>query len=146
MASDNKDDSRQKHRMSPDELSGEESSKRRKHSHRHRHHHHSKRHRSSRKREEEATRDGEDVAPLVPPPPPVVTVASGATCLPDYDMEEGEIIEEQEEGGINNDEITKNKLDSDVESGEIQRAGTVAYPDNRDMVCLDSPNLILYFL
>lgn len=126
MASDTPD-SKRKHRRSSDD-DADDSSKRRKH----RHHHHHRRHRhSSRKHEaegegkHEAEGDGkhaaEDFVALPSPQPAatVVAVVSGSNWRPDYDMEEGEIVEE-EGFGAGGDAIEKRKSDSDVESGEIK--------------------------
>lgn len=126
MASDTPD-SKRKHRRSSDD-DADDSSKRRKH----RHHHHHRRHRhSSRKHEaegegkHEAEGDGkhaaEDFVALPSPQPAatVVAVVSGSNWRPDYDMEEGEIVEE-EGFGAGGDAIEKKKSDSDVESGEIK--------------------------
>ena len=124
MASDTQD-SKRKHRRSSDD-DAVDSSKRRKH----RHHHHHRRHRhGSRKHEAEGEgkheaegkRETEDfVAPPTPQPAAtVVAVLSGSNWRPDYDMEEGEILEE-EGFGVGSDAIEKKKTDSDAESGEIK--------------------------
>nr|XP_043627321.1 serine/threonine-protein kinase prpf4B-like isoform X2 [Erigeron canadensis] len=84
MASDNED---RKHRRSSDEES-EEPSKRRKHRHHHRrrhHRHHSRKHDAG----------DEEVSDMAPPPPPPPVENS----RPDYDMEEGEIVEDDAESG-----------------------------------------------
>ncbi|KAK6921760.1 Protein kinase domain [Dillenia turbinata] len=115
MASD-KHESKRKHRRSPDnEL--EESSKRHKHHNRHHHRRHRSRHRDeTKKREDEIRNEEEDLKredlPSLPPPPPVI-------YRQDYDMEEGEIVEEDEE-------FAKKKPDSDVESGEIDSLKALA--------------------
>ncbi|XP_023768272.1 uncharacterized protein LOC111916849 [Lactuca sativa] len=107
MASDNEE---RKHRRSSDDES-EEPSKRRKHRHhRRRHHrHHSRKHDKHEDRREE----GEEETTDMPPPP--LPLLSSANSQPDYDMEEGEILEE--DGA---DVGVKKTADSDAESGEIK--------------------------
>ncbi|CAI9296745.1 unnamed protein product [Lactuca saligna] len=107
MASDNKE---RKHRRSSDDES-EEPSKRRKHRHhRRRHHrHHSRKHDKHEDRREEGEEETTDM-----PPPPLPLLPS-ANSQPDYDMEEGEILEE--DGA---DVGVKKTADSDAESGEIK--------------------------
>ncbi|MCL7022073.1 hypothetical protein MKW94_012722 [Papaver nudicaule] len=95
MAGDELDVRKKHHRSSEDGLE-EEASKRRKHSHRkssHRHHHRHHRHRSSKHDIEEEVED----------------LVSGNLPVAD-DKEEGEILDEED---------GKKKLESDVESGEI---------------------------
>lgn len=138
MASDTQD-SKRKHRRSSDD-DADDSSKRRKHRH---HHHHHRRHRhSSRKHEaegggkHEAEGEGkhetEDfVAPQSPhPAATVVAVVPSSNWRPDYDMEEGEIVEE-EGFGVDSDAI-ETKNDSDAESGEIKA------PEVRDVCDVQS--------
>lgn len=125
MASDTAQDSHRKRRSSDDEL--EEVSKRRKHRHHHHRHH---RHHRSRKAEDEPKNEGGDI--IVSSPAPVVL--SGVNSRPDYDMEEGEIVEEGEGyGGIGGDEeVERKKIDSDAESGEIKLldAGDASHDQN----------------
>ncbi|KAK3008723.1 hypothetical protein RJ639_013126 [Escallonia herrerae] len=105
MASDDQDLSRQKHRRASDD-EAEDSSKRRKHRHHH-HRHHRHHHRRNRGETEAKLKHGEEVGikhegeeAVAPPPPPVaapstVSVMSSASWRPDYDMEEGEILEDE---------------------------------------------------
>ena len=148
MASDTPD-SKRKHRRSSDD-DADDSSKRRKH----RHHHHHRRHRhSSRKHEaegegkHEAEGDGkhaaEDFVALPSPQPAatVVAVVSGSNWRPDYDMEEGEIVEE-EGFGAGGDAIEKRKSDSDVESGEIKALEVRDVSDVQNLVGSDSSSVV----
>ncbi|KAK6931485.1 Protein kinase domain [Dillenia turbinata] len=119
MASDKQESKRKQHRSPDGEL--EESSKRHKHQHRHHHRRHRSRHRDeTKKREVETKNEEEDLKrenlPPLPPPPPVIN-------RKDYDMEEGEIVEDDEE-------FAKKKSDSDVESGEID--SLKALPNDSD--------------
>ncbi|KAA8532722.1 hypothetical protein F0562_032755 [Nyssa sinensis] len=132
MASDTQDFFRRRHRRSSDDES-EEPSKRRKHRHHHRHHRH-----SSRKQEEDETKceeeeiiadKREDIALL--PPPPIVGVVSGLNWRPDYDMEEGEIVEDEGLGVGDGDTVKKG--DSDVESGEFNAVEVRGESDNYNM-------------
>ncbi|XP_077236138.1 uncharacterized protein LOC143877796 [Tasmannia lanceolata] len=104
--------SRRKHRGS----GADEGSKRRKRHHSH-HRSHSHRHRSTRDHEK---LDGDGDLPL-----PIV--ASKFVSRPEDDKEEGEILEEEEV----EEDRSKRKLDSDVESGEIkpdETAEEISYP------------------
>ncbi|KAA8529183.1 hypothetical protein F0562_034018 [Nyssa sinensis] len=131
MARDTQDLSRLKHRRSSADKS-DEPSKRRKH----RHHRHS----SRRKHEEDETKreveikeeeeviktdKGEDVT--LPARPPLVGVVSGSNSPPDYDMEEGEIVEDEGFGG---DDTAKKKGGDDLESGEIRTVEVRGQSDN----------------
>ncbi|KAF8391141.1 hypothetical protein HHK36_023442 [Tetracentron sinense] len=121
-----------KHRTSPGD-GAEEGSKRRKHRH-HRHRsssssNHHKRHHSHRSSKHERDRKHEEQEI---DPPAVVVVVSSYNCRPDYDKEEGEIIEEEEDYGVGNGEVLKKKSDSDVESGEINPDEVVDKLDNWD--------------
>lgn len=124
MASDREE---RKHRRSSDDES-EEPSKRRKHRHhRRRHHrHHSRKH----EKHEDKREDGvEEVTDMPPPPPP--------SANPDYDMEEGEIVEE--DGA---DLGRKKTADSDAESGEIKTEtdGAMVVPNRTIRLSLDDDN------
>ncbi|XP_047340782.1 serine/threonine-protein kinase prpf4B-like isoform X2 [Impatiens glandulifera] len=114
MAGDSQDSSRRKHRRLTDDES-EDSSKRRKHRHHHRRHR-DHRH-SSRKREGEDDISNEKEHKLE---------AEIMTTLPtggmDYDMEEGEIVDDV--GAL------KVRLDSDVDYGEIKVAEVLAKSEN----------------
>ncbi|KAI3882783.1 hypothetical protein MKX03_020783 [Papaver bracteatum] len=124
MAGDEQDVRKKHHRSSEDGL--EEDSKRRKHSHRkssHRHHHRHHRHRSNKH-----DIDKEDVEDLVSQNlPPVVD-----------DKEEGEILDEEAEEGVFDG---KKKLDSDVESGEIDPQERVEKLDDRNLGTSDTHKL-----
>ncbi|PIN05947.1 U4/U6-associated splicing factor PRP4 [Handroanthus impetiginosus] len=144
MASDSSEPPRRKHHRSSSTDDAEERSKRRKHRHhRHRHHHHH-RHRSNRDKEEtteitteelgnekvdgieveekKLERDGDERRD-----------ASGEVLVPngsgfvgvDYEMEEGEIVEEDGLVDFVNEDSKKSKKNfhSDVESGEIETNG-----------------------
>lgn len=145
MASDSAELSHRKHRRSPSEDENNDSqapSKRRKHRHHKHHRHHHRHHRSKEedevedaraeaeveigeKREEERKRNEKAVA------------VSGSILGIDYDVEEGEILEGDEDGG----EVKKKKeLGSDADIGEIGGLGAVC-SDNSYMVCSDSPCL-----
>ncbi|KAG8366596.1 hypothetical protein BUALT_Bualt17G0096300 [Buddleja alternifolia] len=147
MASDSSEPTRRKHRRSSSPDDAEERSKRRKHRHHRRHH----RHRSSKNKEKttvipeeeleggkiggievEATKlenNGDDCGGAVGG----VSVSSGLGFVGvNYDMEEGEIVED--DGGLvdcDNEDLGKSKkiTHSDVESGEIEMNGY----DHRDM-------------
>lgn len=123
-----------KHHRSPSDDDADKSSKRHKHRHHHRHRHHHHRH-SSRKRDEEIE------APSPPPAPPYAAQNS----LPDDDVEEGEILDEEGFGG-GLDGIPKKKSESDAESGEIEASGVRDHSDKRNLVCSDSPKMLLYFI
>ncbi|CAK8574102.1 unnamed protein product [Lathyrus sativus] len=110
-------DSRRKHHRSSSPDDHDKSSKRHKHRH-----HHSHRHRhGSKKRDEEIQiqYDAEIVA-AVPSPSPVSDPAPAPrNHLPDDDVEEGEILDDEPLGG----EVGKKQIESDVESGEIEVKG-----------------------
>ncbi|EXB94180.1 Serine/threonine-protein kinase PRP4-like protein [Morus notabilis] len=110
-----------KHHRSPSDDDTDKSSKRHKHRHHHRHRHHHHRH-SSRKRDEEIE------APSPPPAPPYAAQNS----LPDDDVEEGEILDEEGFGG-GLDGIPKKKSESDAESGEIEASGVRDHSDKRNL-------------
>ncbi|PWA95172.1 hypothetical protein CTI12_AA046940 [Artemisia annua] len=118
MATDTDD---HKHRRSSDEES-EEPSKRRKHHRHHRRKHHHRHH--SRKHEEDKV-DDESAAP-----------ATAVDSRLDYDMEEGEIVEEGEVV------MVKKMNDSDAESGEIKTEthGDVVVPTRSRKSPLDDAN------
>ncbi|KAI5401537.1 hypothetical protein KIW84_066131 [Lathyrus oleraceus] len=106
-------DSRRKHRRSSSPDDHDKSSKRHKHRH-----HHSHRHRhGSKKRDEEIQYDGEIVAAVPSPSPP--SDPAPRSHLPDDDVEEGEILDDEPLGG----EVGKKQIESDVESGEIEVKG-----------------------
>ncbi|KAI3730570.1 hypothetical protein L1987_61741 [Smallanthus sonchifolius] len=121
MASDNEE---RKHRRTSDDES-EEPSKRRKHRHHRRRHH---RH-HSRKHEDKREEDEEEATDMPPPPPP-------ASLRTDYDMEEGEIVEED---GV---DLGKKTADSDSESGEIKTEthGDMVEPNRSRSLPLDDDN------
>lgn len=125
MASDHQEPSRRKHRRNSDDES-EEPSKR----HKHRHHHRRHRHHRNRKHEEEigTKHDAEEKSQLSPRLPPTVVVSNG-NWRPDYDMEEGEILEEDQAFVVGEN---KKQDSSDVESGEIKAAAAIT---NKNMVC-----------
>ncbi|XP_042482834.1 serine/threonine-protein kinase prpf4B-like isoform X2 [Macadamia integrifolia] len=118
-------DTRKKHRRSPDE-GAEEGSKRRKHSHKSRssssHHRRRHRHRSS-KHDNDSKYEEDETASAVAP---------SSNSRPDDEKEEGEILEEEEDLGVGHKEVSKNKMDSDVESGEIKPDEVVGISNNRD--------------
>lgn len=175
MASGSNEPTRRKHRRSPsdDENNDAEApSKRRKHRHHkhHRHHRHHHHHRSKKEdRVEDATAEAEiemeenleeerksnenAVVDAATGGTTSAAVISGSVLGIDYDMEEGEIVDEGECGGggsrIDGDEVKKEKeRGSDVESGEI---GAVhgGHSDNSHMVCSDTPCflfILLFFL
>ncbi|KAL8258149.1 hypothetical protein R6Q59_030190 [Mikania micrantha] len=121
------DDEERKHRRTSDDES-EEPSKRRKHRHhRRRHHrHHSRKHEKDEDKREE---DDEEAMDMPPPPPP-------ANLRTDYDMEEGEIVEE--DGG----DVGRKIVDSDAESGEIKTEthDGMVEPDQSLILTLDDDN------
>lgn len=151
MASDSGEPTSRNHRRSVSPEDSEEPSKRRKHHRHHRHHRH--RHRSKKETEEISKKAGEeweeggideihveerklegvvmkngDEGALGE-----VLVSTGAGFVDvDYDMEEGEIVEDE---GLNDNGDgnfgKQKKLDSDVESGEIESDRH----DNTNMVC-----------
>jgi serine/threonine-protein kinase PRP4 len=112
-------DSRRKHHRSSSPEDVERSSKR----HKHRHHSHRHRH-GSKKRDGHTEYDGEIVA----------TVPAPNSHLPDDDVEEGEILEDQALDG----EVGKNQIESDAERGEIEVTG------DRD-VRFDKKNPVCYY-
>ncbi|XP_027366172.1 serine/threonine-protein kinase prpf4B-like isoform X2 [Abrus precatorius] len=114
-------DSRRKHHRSSSPEEMEKSSKR----HKHRHHSHRHRH-GSKKREAEIEYDEGTVAAVPSPtPPPNLRPHSH---LPDDDVEEGEILEDEAFDG----EVGKKQTESDVEPGEIKVTGDRdARSDNR---------------
>lgn len=151
MARDSGEPTRQKHHRSS-KFDKEDRSKRR--NHRDRHHHH--RHRSKQEKEETRTKtqeeleggkvdeievetrkseyDGEAVGGAAGE----VMESSGLGLAGvDYDMEEGEIVEDDVLVDCVNGDVEKVQkiLESDVESGEIDMNGY----DNSNMVCSDSP-------
>ncbi|KAF8378465.1 hypothetical protein HHK36_029805 [Tetracentron sinense] len=118
-----------KRRTSPVD-GADEGSKRRKHSH-HRHHHssgsgHQKRHHRHRSSKHDRDRKHEQDEIDLP------VVVSSSNSRPDYDKEEGEIVEEEEDNGVGNGEVLKKKPDSDVESGEINPDEVVEKLENLD--------------
>ncbi|XP_059649397.1 uncharacterized protein LOC132295237 [Cornus florida] len=125
MASETQHHSRRKHRRSSsaDEMEVEPSKSRK-----HRHHRH-----SSRKHEEEIKHErngarlveAEDSAAL-----PLVGAISGSKSRPDYEREEGEIVEDD------TNVAEEKRIDSDVESGEIQIKAAVVRGDS-DMGVLE---------
>nr|DAD31755.1 TPA_asm: hypothetical protein HUJ06_010606 [Nelumbo nucifera] len=120
-------DTRKKHRRSPDD-GAEEGAKRRKHSHRHHHSssHHRHHHRHRRSKSDLGSKHEEEIA--LP-----VSVVSGSNSRPDDEKEEGEILEEEEEGyGVGDVAVVKEKTNSGVESGEIEPGEVAGGSDNRD--------------
>ncbi|XP_073223367.1 uncharacterized protein [Cicer arietinum] len=107
MATDGHDSRRKHHRSSsPEDL--DKSSKRHKHRHHHRHRHGTKR------RDEEIHHDAGIVATIPSPsPPPILAPHSH---LPDDDVEEGEILDDETFDGV----VGKKQLESDAEPGEIE--------------------------
>ncbi|XP_052199029.1 uncharacterized protein LOC127806074 [Diospyros lotus] len=146
MASDSQDPTRRKHRHSSSEDEAEDSSKRRKHRHHHRHHRHRHRYHDNRKngdeephRQEDAEvgdrrkRQEEDGVPCLPPPTQPQPQPQQPPLLgPDYDMEEGEIIED-EAFGARDDDTVKKGTDSDVEFDGVQLGNLRRESDNCDM-------------
>ncbi|KAF5794123.1 putative protein kinase CMGC-DYRK-PRP4 family [Helianthus annuus] len=111
------DTEERKHRRTSDDES-EEPSKRHKHRHHHRrrhHRHHSRKHDDIREEE-----DDEQITDMPPPSLPPLPVNRTV----EYDMEEGEIVEE--DGG---DVVVKKVADSDAESGEIGEIETGKHGD-----------------
>ncbi|KAK7343390.1 hypothetical protein VNO77_12087 [Canavalia gladiata] len=111
MATDARD-SRRKHRRSSSPEDIEKSSKR----HKHRRHSHRHRHGSKRRDQEIEYDDGTVAAVPSPTPPPNPGPHSH---LPDDDVEEGEILEDEALDG----EVAKKQTESDVEPGEIKVTG-----------------------
>ncbi|KAL2905056.1 Serine/threonine-protein kinase PRP4-like protein [Bienertia sinuspersici] len=119
MASDSQD-SHRKHRRSPSDEESPENSKRHKHRHhrhhrRHRHHHrHSSSKHGNAKKEERKEELVEEVVENV----------TKHSRLHDYDMEEGEIVDDEAE-------VAEKKVESDVESGEFMAAdGATDFDDS----------------
>lgn len=162
MAGVSSDPTRHKHHRSPsdDENDSQGQSKRRKHRHHRHHRHHHRHHHRSKKQDtvEDATqieagiegkekRQGDrnvsdsDMNDTVANGPPIGGIGSGANGLSlgiDYDMEEGEIIEEVE-GSVEGDDWKKKGFDSDVEAGEVKGSNVE--------VCFQvSLNLLLFFI
>ncbi|XP_021854061.1 uncharacterized protein [Spinacia oleracea] len=104
MATDSQD-SHRKHSRSLTDDDSPEKSKRHKHRHHRRHRHHHRRS-SKHKKDEIKAENVEEVAEEVTKPPHLV----------DYDMEEGEIVDD--EGGVVAE--AEKKVGSDVESGEFK--------------------------
>lgn len=131
MATDHHDHSRRKHRRHTDDES-EEPSKRHKHHRRHRHHRHRKHN------ESETKRDADEKTKLSPLPAPTaaVDVVSNGNWRPDYDMEEGEILEEDEALIVREGK----KIEaSDGESGEFTAAVATSV---KNTVCYNYPCFI----
>ncbi|KAL9232270.1 hypothetical protein vseg_007398 [Gypsophila vaccaria] len=105
MASDSQDDSHRKHNRSPSDVDSPENSKRRKHRH---HRRHRRRHRHHRSKHDDE-----------------IAVVKSA----DYDMEEGEIVE---------DEVNDPKGDSDLESGELNDGYMRETTTTMDEVAMDT--------
>lgn len=147
MAGDSSDPTCRKHRRSPsdDENDSQEPSKRRKHRHHRHHRHHHRHHHRSKKEdrvvdstqieagiEEKEKRQGDrndsdsdmnDTVAKGPPIGGIGSVANGLSLGIDYDMEEGEIIEEVEVGAEGDDGKKKRGFDSDTEAGEVEGNG-----------------------
>ncbi|KAL0424770.1 UNVERIFIED_CONTAM: Serine/threonine-protein kinase PRP4 [Sesamum radiatum] len=143
MGSDSSEPTRRKHHRSSSTDDAEERSKRRKHRHhRHRHRHHHHRHRSSKDKEETTAvaveeLEGEKIDEIQVEErlekigdeddgavgEVLVSGGSGFAGV-DYEMEEGEIVEDDGlvDFGKDSDKSKKN-LHSDVESGEIETNG-----------------------
>ncbi|KAK7280498.1 hypothetical protein RJT34_25562 [Clitoria ternatea] len=102
MATDARD-SRSKHRRSPSPEDVERSSKR----HKHRHHHSHRHSHGSQKRDQEEIEHDDKT---------IVAVRSPKRHIPDDDVEEGEILEDEALDG----EIGKKQTESDFEPGEIK--------------------------
>ncbi|XP_011077099.1 serine/threonine-protein kinase prpf4B [Sesamum indicum] len=143
MGSDSSEPTRRKHHRSSSTDDAEERSKRRKHRHhRHRHRHHHHRHRSSKDKEETTAVTIEELEGVQIDEIHVeermdkigddddgalgeVLVSGGSGFAGvDYEMEEGEIVEDDGlvDFGKDSDKSKKN-LHSDVESGEIETNG-----------------------
>ncbi|GAB2280090.1 hypothetical protein Dimus_014727 [Dionaea muscipula] len=141
MATDSAD-SRCKHRRSPSVDESQEHSKRHKHGHHHRSHrrhgHHKSRSTSSRKSDEKTkgdseTRNGELITDLVKDAKEIAPPAVLNKIRVDYDMEEGEIVEDDPffDG---NAAIENETTRSSVESGEIAAGSEIEYLDMKDAV------------
>ncbi|KAL3501697.1 hypothetical protein ACH5RR_036146 [Cinchona calisaya] len=131
MTRDSNDPSRRKHRRSPSDDENNDSeapSKRRKHHH-HKHHQHHH-HRSKKEAKVEgATQTEVEIEEKREEETEVSTVGatgavfSGSILGINYDMEEGEILEEDEAGGgadgTDGGQVKRKELGSDVETGEI---------------------------
>lgn len=158
MATDSSEPTRRKHHRSSSNDDAEERSKRRKHRHSHKHRHHH-RHRSNKDKEgtpvpvseefesektddiEVEKRKFEDNGDESAGSLGEVLVSTGSKLAGlDYEMEEGEIVDEDGLAAFVNDglEKSKNNLNSDVEFGEIEMTGY----DDSNMVCSDSPRSI----
>ncbi|XP_010263441.1 PREDICTED: serine/threonine-protein kinase prpf4B-like isoform X2 [Nelumbo nucifera] len=119
-----------RHRRSPDEGT-EGVSKRRKHSHRHHHsssggshHRHHRRHCCNKSDNNSKHEEGDFTWPIA--------IVPASNSCPDDEKEEGEILEEEEEGyQIGDVAIVKKKTDSDIESGEIEPEEVADRSDNR---------------
>ena len=61
-------------------------------------------------------------------------------------MEEGEILDE--EGGLGGgiDGVAKKKAESDAESGEIEPVGVRDQSDKRNLVCSESPYVLIIII
>ncbi|GAB4840275.1 hypothetical protein Ancab_021039 [Ancistrocladus abbreviatus] len=148
MASDSQDVSHHKHRRSPSDDESLEHSKRHKHRHHHRHHRHRRHHRhsssSGSKKHDEDKKDeveerngnGQKIREVQEEQVVVETVNLVVVdkTRADYDMEEGEIIED-EELYAGNVEIGNKIVSSDVESGEIAAMGAPIEFGNSDKKC-----------
>lgn len=91
------------HRNSADE--SERTSKR--HKHRHHHHRRHKHHHRSKKHDDIEIKDVADVENASAPVPPLAVVSNG-NWQPDYDMEEGEIVDDDRDD-------TDKKLDCSIQ-------------------------------
>ncbi|GFP94602.1 serine/threonine-protein kinase prp4 homolog [Phtheirospermum japonicum] len=150
MASDSSETTRRKHHRPSSTDDAEEHSKRRKHRHHHRHRHH-RRHRSGKDKEETSSiaegLESPKIDEIVAEPWKLVNNGDDGggsldeVLVPnglgvdgvDYDMEEGEIVEDDGlVGSVNADgEQSKKNLNSDIELGEIETNG---YDDSNMVV------------
>ncbi|GAB2214640.1 hypothetical protein Droror1_Dr00019000 [Drosera rotundifolia] len=124
MAADSPDSNHKHRRSTPDHDEPQEPSKRPKHKHRH-HHRSNRRHRSSKNRDQESKGDEETAT----------ATANGDVVLDkirvDYDMEEGEIVEEDVR-------IGERMVGSDLESGEIEGLKETEDLDMKDAMVWES--------
>ena len=125
MASDFQDSPR-KHHRSPSDDDSPEHTKRHKHRHHRHHRRHRHYHRHSNSKHDDVKKDEIDAKNRE-------EVVENTTKRPlvDYDMEEGEIVEDEVA-----DEIAEKKIGSDVESGEFKASDLRSDVDDSNMVCV----------
>ncbi|KAL2559033.1 Non-specific serine/threonine protein kinase [Forsythia ovata] len=117
------DSNKLKHRKHRRSSSPDDSKDLKRRKHRHRHHHRSKREKKEIKKTDPGK--GEDVVRNGAMGEVVVSNGWGFVGV-DYDMEEGEIVDDDVNNGDGNNgefERKKKKFDSDVESGEFETVG-----------------------